>query len=190
MDLSDIRKLDKVVDRLKAAGPSGVAPPHCWFCGKIEAWFRCDCKDAIEAQQGKRNKPRWVEKGGKSYIILDPDVIAREHNQRRKRYEPPEASGKPPVPTVPGVQKGAAGIEPKRREVDHVKESAWLAENVITPAVDTPVHAEPETAVGVDTSAPPSVDSVDNPPIDPRAARRAYKAEHERQRRARAKDQP
>ena len=85
----DIKELPTVVERLKAQGPSGIAPPHCWFCGKIEAWFKCDCQDAQDARAGKRNKPRWVEKDGKSYIILDPDVIARAHNQRRKRYEPP-----------------------------------------------------------------------------------------------------
>ncbi len=90
MDLDEIRQIEKVVDRLKAQGPSGVAPPHCWFCGKVEAWFKCDCQDAQDARAGKRNKPRWVErKDGTQIIILDPDVIAREHNQKRKRYEPP-----------------------------------------------------------------------------------------------------
>ena len=88
MEISEIRKMERVVDRLAAAGPSGIAPPHCWFCGKIEPWFMCDCKDAVAAQEGKRNKPRWVEKDGKPHItwvesdgkmliVLDPDVIAR-----------------------------------------------------------------------------------------------------------------
>lgn len=58
LDIEDIRQLRTVVERLRAQGPSGVSAPHCWFCGKVEAWFRCDCKDAIQAQEGKRNKPR------------------------------------------------------------------------------------------------------------------------------------
>ncbi len=89
MDGDEIRKIDKVVDRLAAAGPSGVSAPHCWFCGKIEAWFRCDCKDAQDARNGKRAKPRVVVKDGKTLVILDPEVMAREHNQRRPRYVPP-----------------------------------------------------------------------------------------------------
>lgn len=89
MNIEELRKIDKVVDRLAAQGPSGISPPHCWFCGKIEAWFRCDCKDAQDAQAGKRNRPRVVERDGKMLVILDPEVMAREHNQQRKRYAPP-----------------------------------------------------------------------------------------------------
>ena len=85
----------RVADRIakQTAGPN-TASPHCWFCGKIEAWFRCDCADAIGAQQGKRNKPRWVRlKDGREVIVLDPDVIAREHNQGRKRYDAKKPAG-------------------------------------------------------------------------------------------------
>ena len=75
----------RVADRVAKQTGEQPSPAHCWFCGKVEAWFRCDCKDATDARAGKRNKPRWVEKDGKGYIILDPDVIAREHNQKRER---------------------------------------------------------------------------------------------------------
>lgn len=89
MELSDISGLETVKERLAAAGPSGVSAPHCWFCGKVEAWFRCDCRDATAAREGKRAKPRVVERDGHMLIILDPEVMARPHNQGRKRYVPP-----------------------------------------------------------------------------------------------------
>jgi hypothetical protein len=109
MELSEIRQLEKVVDRLKAAGPSGVSPPHCWFCGKLSPWFWCDCRDAVDARAGKRAKPLVVDREGQMLIVLDPEVMARPHNQGRKRYVAPANS--PPVtpvtPVTPVERNGA-----------------------------------------------------------------------------------
>ena len=212
MDLSEIRKLDKVVDRLAAAGPSGISAPHCWFCGKVgSVWFAipvgvpggstCDCVKSQEAREGKRPQPKWNDKTG-CIENLDAETIALNvslgYKVRTAASVPP---GKPPVPAVPGVQKGAAGISPKRREVDHAKASAWLEKAV----VHAPVHANPPPVHGgvtdeniVDTD-PPIVDTVDTSAVhaepipvhvDTAAARRAYKAEHERRRRAARKEVP
>ncbi len=66
---------DTVVERLAARGPSGIRAPHCWFCGKVEAWFQCDCPEARDAQQGRRTKPRFDATLGA--MILDEDIIER-----------------------------------------------------------------------------------------------------------------
>lgn len=156
MDLEDIRKLDKVVDRLEAAGPSGISAPHCWFCGKIEAWFGCDCRDAQDAREDKRNKPRVIQGGGKMLVILDPEVMEREHNRRRKRYVPsPSVAPVTPVRLTPSVDS----VDSKMPSVD----------SAVSTAPIKIVHASSDEKA---------------------TARRAYKAEHERQRRAKAKDKP
>ena len=132
MDLADIKELETVVLRLAARGPSGVRAPHCWFCGKIEPWFWCDCPEARAAQQGKRARPRFDDDRG--VMILDEEII--------------------------------------RRNVD------WGFARRCGPAQT--VHAAPTVDNSVD-----SVDSLSGAAVDKLAARRAYKAEHERQRRAR-----
>lgn len=91
MDVEEIRELEKVVERLAASGPSKVRAPHCWFCGKIEAWFLCDCPEAREAQSGKRTKPRFDAKLGA--MILDEEIIQRNLDRGfGRRYEPPPAN--------------------------------------------------------------------------------------------------
>lgn len=137
MDSADIRELPTVVERLAAMGPRGVRGPHCWFCGKIEAWFLCDCHEALAAQQGKRVRPVFDAKRG--VMILDEEIVRRN------------------------LVWGFA-----RRYIVHGVDS-----------VDRCVDKN-----GVPGAS--SVDSVDSAPVavDKLAARRAYKAEHERQRRA------
>lgn len=154
MDLDDIRQLDKVVDRLAAAGPSGVSAPHCWFCGKIEAWFKCDCKDAQDARDGKRNKPRVVVRDGHTLIILDPEVMEREHNRRRKRYVPPADSSvnRPSVTPEQNAPK-YGGETPAAQSVTGQDASvSAIPSECVTPAV-TPVSAESVT-LGPDSVTP------------------------------------
>ncbi len=122
MDLKEIKELPTVVERLQASGPSGVSAPHCWFCGKIEAWFRCDCKDAQDARDGKRAKPRVVVKDGKTLVILDPEVMAREHNRARPRYVPPKPVTLPTAESVTPSRSPAAERQRKKRERDRAKQ--------------------------------------------------------------------
>jgi hypothetical protein len=90
LDLDEIRELPSVVERIAAGGPSKTSAPHCWFCGKLTAWFLCDCPDARNAQAQKRPRPyAKVLKSGQRVIVLDPEVRDREHNRRRPRYVPP-----------------------------------------------------------------------------------------------------
>lgn len=67
--------LETVVERLAARGPNPIRPVHCWFCAKIEPWWTCDCKDARDARNGLRAKPRYDAKLGA--MILDEDIIER-----------------------------------------------------------------------------------------------------------------
>ncbi len=80
--------LETVVERLKAKGPSGISPAQCWYCQRIEAWFRCDCPDVLAIRAGQKEPPRVVERKGQMYVILDEETIAR--NPGRKRYVPPK----------------------------------------------------------------------------------------------------
>lgn len=69
-----------VADRLAAQGPSGISAPHCWFCGKIEAWFACDCPKAREAQKARdrgdhNGYPRWND-ATNCIENLDAETIA------------------------------------------------------------------------------------------------------------------
>lgn len=144
--VEEIRELPSVVDRLAAAGPSKVRGPHCWFCGKIEAWFLCDCPEARDAQQGKRAKPRFDAKLGA--MILDEEIIERNL---------------------------AWGFG--RRYVAAAK-----------PSVDKSVDSVDKFS-RVDTSSVDKSTSVDSA-VDKAAGQRAYKAENERQRRAKQKGQP
>ncbi len=91
--------------RIASQTPSNIAPPHCWFCGKLEAWFACDCRDARDAQAGKRAKPRVAFRDRKTLIVLDREVMDREHNQKRPRATPPVSN---PVSTEP-VSTAPAG---------------------------------------------------------------------------------
>lgn len=163
MDIEEIRKLDKVVDRLAAAGPSPVSAPHCWFCGSCWAWFQCSCQDAQDARDGKRNKPRVVERGGQMLIILDPDIIERNKAWGRKRYEPPVTQ---PAPVTPSEDEGVTD-----EGWDGAPVTLSVAENV-TPEPESVTEAsEPDAAVT---------------PLSPAAER----MRRMRQRRAKAKDTP
>lgn len=53
LTIEELRGFEKVKERLEAAGPSNIRGPHCWFCGKGEPWFTCDCKKAREAQKSR-----------------------------------------------------------------------------------------------------------------------------------------
>lgn len=126
MDIEDIRQIEKVVDRLAAIGPSGVRPPHCWFCGKLDAWFLCDCRDARDAQAGKRAKPRVEMRAGKTVIVLEPEVMAREHNRVWARYAPP-ANASPVSIKEPSVSTGPANAAPSDRPVSTDRSEARKA---------------------------------------------------------------
>ncbi len=98
MDLSEIRELPTVVERLDARGPSGISAPHCWFCGKVgSVWFAvggpngnaaCDCVKAQEARAGKRPKPRWNPVTN-CIENLDAETIALNVALGYKVYAPP-----------------------------------------------------------------------------------------------------
>ena len=154
MDLNEIRQLPTVIARMAATGRSNIRGPHCWFCGKIEPWFTCDCKKAREAQKardlGKRDGyPRFNVRLN-CIENLDEETIRFNEGLGFKRYVPPEAIALP-VHAVDTVDTSAVDSEP---EIVHAHETA-----------------------------PPNVDTVDT-----NAARRAYKAEHERMRRKRERD--
>ena len=156
MDLKEIRKIEKVVDRLAAIGPSGVSPPHCWFCGKVEAWLQCDCPGARDAQQGKRPKPRWDHR--RNCIILDEALIAANEKLGYKRYR--QAVHKPPKPVHAPLGVDIVDTDPVHAELSPVH------------AVHDPVHA------------------AQSEPSNGGASRKAYKAAHERERRAKRKAGP
>lgn len=149
MDIEEIRQIEKVADRLAALGPSGVRPSHCWFCGKIGAWFFCDCQEARDAQAGKRTKPRAVQRNGRWLMVLDEEIVKRNEGWGFARHY---VAPSPTVDTV-DTSRGAS--------------------------VDSSVDNSVDTSDSVDSR----VDTVDRS-----ASRRAYKAEHERQRRAKQKD--
>ena len=148
MDLDEIRKIEKVVDRLAASGPRKVRPPHCWFCGKLDAWFQCDCPDARDAQAGKRAKPRVGMRDGKTVIVLEPEVMAREHNRVWARYEAPK-----PAPVHAGVGSNPVNTDPVHAAVGNAAVNTSVTEGV---------HA----------------------PSDAEAARKAYRREWQRKKRA------
>lgn len=170
MELADIRELPSVVERLKAIGPSGVRGPHCWFCGKIETWFQCDCPEAREAQQGKRAKPRYDAK--KRAMILDEDIIQRNlawgYGRRYVAAKPTDAVHVPRKP------------KPVNSEPVHAADS-------VNRTAEKSVHAPASvnTAVNRDTTEPVHAESEDD-------ARKAYRREWQRKKRAAlaAKQQP
>ena len=157
--MADRLEFNTVVERLAAAGPRQIMGPHCWFCGKVEAWFSCDCKKAREAQKdrdlGKREGyPRFNVRLN-CIENLDEETIRFNEGLGFKRLVPPE------------IIALAVHAEPE------------AVDTVDTPAVDV----EPES-VHANETASLSVDTVH----DTKAARKAYKAAHERQRRAKQKE--
>jgi len=165
VDLDDIRELPTVVARLEAMGPSKVRGPHCWFCGKIEAWFQCDCPEARAAQQPKHANPWYdVERDA---MILDEEIIKRNLAWGFARRYIPAAPANTP----------AKGVHARHR---------------VDSTVDSTVDNSVDSVDSVDSqklSAAPTVDSVDSgggsvDSVDKTASRLARRAEYERQRRA------
>lgn len=111
-----------VAARLAAQTPSNTRPAHCWFCGKIEAWFQCNCPEARDAQQGRRAKPRYDAK--LDAMILDEEIIrrnldwgvARRYVAAKPAVTPvtpaPAESVTRPMESVTERQEGDAAVTP------------------------------------------------------------------------------
>jgi hypothetical protein len=96
----DFSGLEKVVDRLAAAGPSNVSPARCWYCQRIQPWFLCDCPDVREIRVGRKAAPRVVFRGGHAIVILDEETIRKNEALGRKRYVPVDNVDIAPVAAV------------------------------------------------------------------------------------------
>lgn len=166
MDLQDIRQLPTVAERLKAMGPGQRRGPHCWFCGKVEAWFQCDCKEAVDAQQGRRPKPRFDAK-----MILDEEIIERNLKWGvGRRYMAPAKPILLPGPPQPREQKKAPSVNKPVHEAVHTAAP-------VNADADVTVHAPAETVHAGDSAVH----------ADSGAARRAYRADWQRKKRAEEK---
>lgn len=79
--------------------------PRCLYCGAAgRPWWECDCFRAKEVRDGKRAKPRVVERSGRMVIILD-DEAAANNALEFERYSPSAptiaTSGEVTATTVP-----------------------------------------------------------------------------------------
>jgi hypothetical protein len=118
--------LETVVERLEARGPSGISPPQCWYCGRIEAWFRCDCLDVQAIRRGEKDPPRVVSRDGHMLVILDEETIAR--NSGRKRYGVPGASPhQREWSTSAGGQRQIISLRHQSSARPTLRKSPWLA---------------------------------------------------------------
>jgi hypothetical protein len=109
-----------VVERLAAAGPSNVRGPHCWYCGKVQAWWDCDCEDVKLIKAGKKDPPRVVWRDGKMLVVLDEETIRRNQALGFKRYAPPAKSVTPvtpePLSVTPSTVTRPKTVTPEPKE--------------------------------------------------------------------------
>jgi hypothetical protein len=69
---------------LKAVG-NGVSDWHsakvqvarCLYCGSLGVWWECHCRASVEAQEGRRPKPKVLVRDGKTIIVVDAETAAR-----------------------------------------------------------------------------------------------------------------
>ena len=70
--------------------PSPAKAIACFYCGNGMPWFQCHCFRALEAQTGKRQKPRVItaegSPNGRTIIVLDEEALASGW-LRLPRYE-------------------------------------------------------------------------------------------------------
>lgn len=87
---------------MTTATAGSVQAVRCLYCGKAHTWWTCDCVRAQEAQQGKRPKPRVVERDGKMIIVLDEEAAAANGAAlpRYARPKPPKSRGLDKGPAV------------------------------------------------------------------------------------------
>ncbi len=49
---------------------------RCLYCGASYPWWQCSCLWAREAQEGKRAKPKVLNRNGRQVIVLDAEAAA------------------------------------------------------------------------------------------------------------------
>lgn len=87
--------------------------PWCFYCGRVGAWFTCDCSEALEARNGKRVKPKFVKRGELNVMVLEPELLERPWNKERLPvYEAPVVAS-----TEAGLSTGEEiiGVDERRR---------------------------------------------------------------------------
>lgn len=181
MDLSEVLQFKKLVAERVAAQPSDVRAPHCWFCASSVPWWECGCAKARAARKardaGERNGyPRW---NAQTNCIerLDEETIAFNGARGIATRWPVHVDKNAP-------KHGVETKAPVSETPSHASVSA-ISEDGVNSGVNTEiVHAVHEEAQSATESDEPVHAAPEAVHKEGEAARKAYRAEWQRQRRA------